>query len=312
MRRATVRPDKRACLVLSAIFLLSLAFVFSFDGSAALSQDLSGPQSKRQCATRPPSQAMAMLVHARARAFRESNRETLDTVGVIRVPVHFHVIYHGQTGNVTDQQLESQITMLNNVYSSHNVRFEKVDVTRTENEAWFKMDYGSAEERAAKTALGADPKRNLNFYTANLPFPLLGWATFPWDLAGDPVRDGVVLLFSSLPGGEAPFDQGKTGVHEVGHWLGLFHTFEGGCDDPNGDFVDDTPAHRGPNFGTPAENSEPGCQPNTFAPVHNYMNYTDDAWRTQLTSGQVQRIRTQIPLYRPLLIEAPTREKLKR
>jgi len=249
-------------------------------------------------------------------AFRSASRRNARfrrSSGIITVNVQFVHIHDGDDGKVTAAQRADQIKVLNDDFRSHQIQFKYDELATKEidNSAWFHMDLRSAAERQAKAALQVAPETNLNFYTAGFPIGsgLLGWATFPDELAGDRVRDGVVLLHGTLPGGNAaPYNLGRTGTHEIGHWLGLYHTFQGGCNGI-GDHIGDTVAHSDPNYGKPTV-GEPhnACNQNDDAPVQNFMNYTDDDWMTHFTEAQGGRMREQIAIYRPDLLIGNTDE----
>jgi hypothetical protein len=122
------------------------------------------------------------------------------------------------------------------------------------NEEWFHNAIpGSEEQIDMKNALRQGDEKTLNIYTVGFTdFPgLLGYSTFPSDCSENPMDDGVVVLYSSLPNGSVDgYNLGRTSTHEVGHWVGLYHPFQGGCSEP-GDYVDDTPAEAGPSTGCP-------------------------------------------------------------
>lgn len=223
---------------------------------------------------------------------------------LVVVPVHFHVIHDRAEGNVPEARLARQIDVLNACYNAHGISFTRAATDHTDNATWFRMTPGSPAERQAKADLGANQERWLNLYVARPGAGLLGWATFPFDLAGDPERDGVVVLDQSLPDSPGPYGGGKTAVHEVGHWLGLFHTFEGGCRPP-GDEVEDTPFEGSPNFG-PAKPDRNTCPQSGNDPTTNYMDYTDDAGMCEFTAGQIARVRALTAVYRPHLLSEVT------
>jgi hypothetical protein len=223
--------------------------------------------------------------------------------GVVRVPVYVHVIQESAgVGVVPQQRILDQIAVLNDSFDGGTVggdnvafAFDLVSTDVTINPGWYPILVDSAAERQMKTALRQGGARALNLYVGEVDPMLLGWATFPESYAFDPAMDGVVALNESLPGGSEPFyNLGDTATHEVGHWLGLFHTFEGGCGPP-GDFVDDTEPEFEPHYGCAPRESCPG---GGLDPIENFMDYSDDICMYRFTAGQGNRIHDQTALYR--------------
>lgn len=258
----------------------------------------------RRCATPEPNALQANRISRNRLAFRALNSDFISSPEKIIIPIRFIHIVDGVNGQVSDQQRKEQVQVLNDAFGGFGFRFEIKDVVVKDNPNWFRVDFGTLEEVQMKRTLQEDPTVQLNFYTANPPGGTLGWATFPWEIAINPDLDGVVLLNGTLPGGNAaPFNLGHTATHEIGHWLGLFHTFQGGCNGI-GDVIGDTIAHSGPNFGTPDPDDRNGaCSPSEKAPVRNFMNYVDDSLMTEFTLQQQQRMRELVGIFRPKLID---------
>jgi hypothetical protein len=230
------------------------------------------------------------------------------------VEVYFHVIMDGpdtgtdddSTGDIPQTWITAQIDVLNNAYAGSGFQFTLAGTDRTEDAAWFEGLVPGKQEQAMKTALHKGGYWDLNVYTADLGDGLLGWATFPAKSAKGSklAMDGVVVYHESLPGGTADFgedavyNQGDTLTHEAGHWLSLYHTFQGGCS-KKGDQVDDTPAEAGPNFTCDPMDSCPndGLGPDL---IHNFMDYGDDICLDSFTPGQTARMQSNWDALRSL------------
>jgi hypothetical protein len=217
-----------------------------------------------------------------------------------QISVYVHVIMSTKgDGALSPGQIDAQLQVLQSAFAPHGASFTLAGTDVTANDAWFNLAQGSAAEQQMKAALRRGTADDLNIYTANLAGSLLGWATFPSGYASNPTYDGVVVLYSSLPGGgAAPYDEGDTATHEVGHWMGLYHTFQGGCS-KNNDLVDDTPAEQSPAFGCPEGRDTCGGRFGAgLDPIHNFMDYTDDACMFEFTQGQDDRMDAQFAAYR--------------
>ena len=226
-----------------------------------------------------------------------------------------------------DSQITDQLKVVNDDFNQTSLSFEVQNITRITNEEWFNITSGSTQETDMKTSLRnlgpleRTDASTLSIYTVGHVVSdgdsVLGYATFPDEHEANPALDGIVLLYTTLPGGsEAPFNQGRTLTHLIGHWVGLYHTFQGGCNG-DGDFVDNTPAEASATYGCPTNNPDTcsgegldrestfRSSPSgfvtyslSFLAIHNYMDYTDDSCMDNFTSSQIGRLLSRISAYR--------------
>jgi len=264
------------------------------------------PEGGLPCGTKSEDPLIAARVQKALDQFRELQPESRGP-GTVTIQVYFHVINTGQgieNGNVSDSMLDEQLRVLNDSFSGPPderdtpFRFVKAGTDRTTNAAWYTMRLGSPEEREAKNILRVGGSNVLNFYTVDSRAQGFGgWGTPPWLYNSDQRYDGVVCLFSTLPGGDQQgYNEDKVGAHEVGHWLGLFHTFEGGCTEP-GDYISDTPQEDSPAYGCPMGRDTCPDDPG-FDPIENFMDYSPDPCRRLFTRRQAFRMDSMSLQYR--------------
>jgi hypothetical protein len=240
------------------------------------------------------------------------------------IDVWVHILQHTNgDGNVPNAEVYEQMGILNedfraipssNGASGIDTRlyFRVAGITRTTNNTYYADTYNYSLTNNYFDVLAMDPLNYLNIYTNNTS--ALGYAFVPQTLGGDlgTTPDRVVIYWRAFGAGNGfvPYDDGRTTTHEVGHFLGLWHTFAdqvaNGCDtgagcNNSGDTACDTNQHNSPDFV-----GLPSCTAPTtdcaggagVTPVENYMNYSDDLCMTEFTSEQMQRMRCSLDYYR--------------
>lgn len=229
--------------------------------------------------------------------------------GSAAIDVYFHVISADSTpegGVLSDDVIDAQMSVLNDGFAKSGLTFALANVTRTLNDDWFSnAGPNTTQQDDMKQALRVGRADALNLYSVGFKnTDHLGYATFPVNYTDNPWDDGVVFLYSSVPGGAmVNYNEGKTLTHEVGHWVGLYHTFQGGCSEPN-DYVSDTPEEANPTSGCPSDaGPSPDTCPSTGVdPIHNFMDYSYDSCLDEFTTGQNSRLKDQLATYRHIQI----------
>lgn len=237
---------------------------------------------------------------------------------VITIPVVVHVLYNTNTQNITDEQILSQITALNNDFRMRNADKANTPAFFSSKAADTRIQFclarldpngkptnGIVRKKTSKTHFMGDdgmkftnaggddiwnPKQYLNIWVCNMFGRSLGYATMP----GTPAdKDGVVInfdVFGTTSNVVAPFDKGRTTTHEVAHWLGLKHIW--GDSQCGSDDVDDTPPQKSYNFKCPVFPVISDCSEDAEGDMFmNFMDLTDDACMNMFTHGQKTKMR---------------------
>ena len=237
-----------------------------------------------------------------------------DAPKVITIPVVVHVLYKTAAQNISDEQVISQIDALNRDFRRNNadtvntpLPFRSLGADAQIEFALATVDpkgratdgivrkatsvsYWSMDDKIRFSAQGGsdawDTRYYLNIWVGDMG-SVLGYSSIP----GAPVeKDGVVIHYSAFGtiNTAAPYHLGRTGTHEVGHWLGLKHIWgDSYCGD---DSVDDTPKQGNFTPGCPTavrsscDNGEAGDM------YMNFMDFTDDDCMNLFTAGQKQRM----------------------
>lgn len=260
------------------------------------------------------------------KASRFTSDDLRTSTSVITIPVVVHVVYHLTSENISDAQIQSQLDVLNEDFrrmnaDTSNTRFvfrsvagdARIEfcmaqrdpngdstngITRTYT---TRTDWGCCDSMKYTSEGGQDGwpgNQYLNIWVCNLNFAN-GYAYYPG--TPDPY-DGVVVHYYVFgrTGNVAPGYIGRTGTHEMGHYLGLYHTFDyGNCSGADssdcaaaGDKVCDTPADSFPDYGCLLSANEcidtPVDRPDQ---IENYLDYSDDNCRNMFSLGQIDRMR---------------------
>jgi hypothetical protein len=250
-----------------------------------------------------------------------NNPENL-MLNVITIPVVVHIVYKTSAQNVSNNDVYSQIQVLNEDFRKTNpdassvpsafsgvaadceiefclaVRDPSGNVTTGITRTYTSSSSFSTNDDMKHNSSGGKDAWNtsdyLNIWVCNISGGILGYAQFP--NSGSANEDGIVIDYAYFGDISAtyPYHKGRTATHEVGHWLNLRHIW--GDSYCGNDYVSDTPTQASSNGGCPSFPSTSNCTGN--APngdmFMNYMDYTYDACMYMFSTGQKTRMRATL------------------
>jgi hypothetical protein len=296
---------------------VALLLLFAFLVSPARAQ-------KQRCGTAEPSPDLgAWEVPSDCGYFSNTPNPEYEPACLYEIPVVFHVIQDTSGEGFLDAAtIQDQIDVLNEDFQAIagtpggpgtnarvSFRLATTDpagnptsgITYSMDDNWF-LDEGNYW-----APLAWDTSRYLNIYTNAVPCCYGYVSGFPSQGIAGQAFDRVVLWWEAVgrePTAGWPLNMGRTATHEIGHYLGLYHTFEGGCGSASacystGDLICDTDREASPTLGCPSSKVTCGAPD----PIHNYMDYTDDPCLWEFTPEQVNRVRCTLVNWRPDLFD---------
>lgn len=299
-------------LLLSTIILITFSCQNDSSDSNTIQIEAT---SKRTCASQDVLEAQLIADPTLAirmneiEAFTQKNQfynRSRLVSGKIIIPVVVNVLYRTTSENISDDQIQSQINILNQDFTATNSDFgsiptefsgvaANIDITfeliKINRKATNKTSWGTRDTMKKSKQGGIDPtspSNTLNLWACKIGGGILGYAQFP---GGSSSTDGVVIdsFYFGLSGTASyPYNLGRTATHEVGHWMNLRHIW--GDSSCGNDLVSDTPIHQTANYGAPTYPYASTCLPAHNEMTMNYMDYTDDRGMYMFTSGQKDRM----------------------
>lgn len=231
-------------------------------------------KGKFGCATEASPEILAAAAEIAA---QESSGSIVSVAATIEVDLYFHVVASSTSvadGYITDTQLSNQLSVMNSAFAPQSIHFNLRGTDRTINANWA----SDGNELAMKRALRKGTYSALNIYFLKSVGGAFGYCYFPTGGASPGsntfYQDGCSVLSSTVPGGSSTnYNLGQTATHEVGHWFGLFHTFQGSSCTGSGDQISDTPQQLSPTTGCPSGRDSCPSAPG-LDPINNYMDYS--------------------------------------
>lgn len=319
------------------LFILAILYVIP-----AFAQRKCGTEEGMQqlIAANPALQKVRERKEARlqemTRSVKQQRAQMKTIYPVVTIPVVVHIVLRNPN-EVTDAQVQSQIDALNRDYSANapdisgvpdvwksiigdaEIQFCLAQRTPDDNPtnginrvttSRISFDAGNSASQVKHTSSGGADAWNsnnyLNIWVCNLSDSYLGIATFP---DGYPATEqGVVILYSAFGttgSAVSPFNQGRTTVHEIGHYFSLRHIWgdESRCAADDG--IDDTPLQGDHTYNCPSFPLTDACSPASPGIMfNNFMDYVDDDCMLLFTSDQVDRMRLSLNQDRASLLSS--------